>query len=121
MSSGNLDKYEYLTGEDLNYKPRTVVQAIFHYSPLSKLFSEWLKEEDKKEGPLKRLKIIEDKNEDQLKAIKDRAKKENNWIVKIVKQLSSETLWFMVLRSRRFFFTLLCTKCRNKRFQCLDW
>ena len=75
MSSGNLDKYEYLTGEDLNYKPSTVEQAIFHYSPLSKLLSEWLKEEDKKEGPLKRLKNIEDKNEDQLKAIKDRAKK----------------------------------------------
>ena len=24
LSSGNLDKYEYLTGEDLNYKPSTV-------------------------------------------------------------------------------------------------
>ena len=75
MSSGNLGKYEYLTGEDSNYKPSTVEQARFHYSPLSKLFNEWLKEEDKKEGPLKRLKNIEDKNKDQLKAIKDRAKK----------------------------------------------
>ena len=24
LSSGNVDKYEYLTGEDLNYKPSTV-------------------------------------------------------------------------------------------------
>ena len=24
MSSGNLDQYEYLTGEDLDYKPSTV-------------------------------------------------------------------------------------------------
>ena len=24
LSSGNLDKYEYLTGEDLNYKPSTL-------------------------------------------------------------------------------------------------
>ena len=24
LSSNNLDKYEYLTGEDLNYKPSTV-------------------------------------------------------------------------------------------------
>ena len=36
LSSGNLDKYEYLTGEDLNYKPSTVEQAKFDYSPLSK-------------------------------------------------------------------------------------
>ena len=27
LSSGNLDKFEYLTGEDLNYKPNTVEQA----------------------------------------------------------------------------------------------
>ena len=38
LSSGNLDKYEYLTGEDLNYKPSTVDQAKFDYSPLSKFF-----------------------------------------------------------------------------------
>ena len=48
LSSGNLDKYEYLTGEDLNYKPSTVEQAKFDYSPLSKFFNKGLKEEDKK-------------------------------------------------------------------------
>ena len=37
LSSGNLDKYEYLTGEDLNYKPSTVEQAKCDYSSLSKL------------------------------------------------------------------------------------
>ena len=67
MSSGNLDKYEYLTGEDLNYKASTVDQAKFDNSPLSKFFNKRLKEEDKKEGLLKRLKNIEDKNEEQLK------------------------------------------------------
>ena len=36
MSSNNLDKYEYLTGEDLDLKPNTVEQARFEYSPLSK-------------------------------------------------------------------------------------
>ena len=56
LSSKNLDKYEYLTGEDLNYKPSTVEQAKFDYSPLSKFFNKGLKEEDKKEGLLKRLK-----------------------------------------------------------------
>ena len=35
LSSGNLDKYEYLTGEDLNYKPSTVEQAKFDYASLS--------------------------------------------------------------------------------------
>ena len=29
LSSKNLDKYEYLTGEDPNYKPSTVQQAKF--------------------------------------------------------------------------------------------
>ena len=48
MSSGNLGKYECLTGEDLNYKPSTNDQAKFDYSSLSKCFNKGLKEEDKK-------------------------------------------------------------------------
>ena len=32
LSSGDLDKFEYLTGEDLNYKQSTVDQAEFDYS-----------------------------------------------------------------------------------------
>ena len=67
MSSKNLDKYEHSTSEDLNYKPSTVEQAKFDYSPLSKFFNKGLKE-DKKEGLLKSLKNIEDKSEEQLKA-----------------------------------------------------
>ena len=35
LSSKNLDKYEYLTGEDLDLKPSTVEKAKFEYSPLS--------------------------------------------------------------------------------------
>ena len=38
---------------------------------MSKFFNKGLKEEDKREGLLKRLKNIEDKNEEQLKAIED--------------------------------------------------
>ena len=72
LSSKNLDKYEYLTGEDLNYKPSTVEQAKFDYSPLSKFFNKGLEEEDKKEGLLKILKNIEDENEGQLKIIGDK-------------------------------------------------
>ena len=33
-SSGDLRKYEYLTGEDLGYKPSVIELAKFHYSPL---------------------------------------------------------------------------------------
>ena len=72
FSSGNLDKYEYLTGEVVNYKPRIVEQAKFDYSPLSKFFNKGLKQQDKKEGLLKRLKNTEDKNKEKLKAIKDK-------------------------------------------------
>ena len=67
MSSKYLDKYEYLTGEDLGLKPSTVEKAKFEYSPLGKIFNKGLSEEDKKEGLLKKLKNIEDKNEQMLK------------------------------------------------------
>ena len=68
LSSNNLDKYEYLTGEDLDLKPSTVEQAKFEYSPLGKIFNKGLSEDDKKEGLLKKLKNNEDKNEQLLKA-----------------------------------------------------
>ena len=70
LSSNNLDKYEYLTGEDLGLKPSTIEQTKFEYSPLGKIFNMGLdkEEKDKKEGLLKRLKNIEDKNEKLLEA-----------------------------------------------------
>ena len=43
-----------MTGEDLNYKESTDEQAKFVYFPLSKFKKKGLKEEDKKEGFLKR-------------------------------------------------------------------
>ena len=76
LSSKNLDKYEYLTGEDLGLKPSTVEQAKFEYSPLGKIFNKGLSEDDKKEGLFKRLKNIEGKNEVQLQAIKDQGEKQ---------------------------------------------
>ena len=63
LSSNKLDKYEFLTGEDLNLKPSTIEQAKFEYSPLGRIFNKGLSEEDKKEWLFKRLKNIEDKNE----------------------------------------------------------
>ena len=39
LSSKELDKYEYLTGEDLGYKPGVVEKVKFEYSPLGEAFS----------------------------------------------------------------------------------
>ena len=76
LSSNNLDKYELLTGEDLNLMPSTVEQAKFEYSPLGKIFNKGLSKDDKKEGLLGKIKNIECKNEEQLKAIEDQGKKD---------------------------------------------
>ena len=76
LSSKNLDKYEYLTGEDLGLKPSTVEKAKFEYSPLGKIFNKGLSEDDKKEGLFKRLENIKDTNLTQLQAIKDQGEKQ---------------------------------------------
>ena len=64
LFSRNLDKYEYLTGEDINYKPNIVELAKFDYFPLNQFFDKGFKEDDKNGKLLKRLKNIEDKNEE---------------------------------------------------------
>ena len=58
LSSNNLDKYEYLTGEKIGLKPSTIEQAKFEYSPLGKIFNMGLDDDDRKEGMFKRLKNI---------------------------------------------------------------
>ena len=70
MSSENLDKYEYLTGEDLDYKSSAVEKAKLEYSPLGKCFNRGLKAEGKKEWLAKRVKNIEDKKKELLNTIK---------------------------------------------------
>ena len=61
LSSKNLDKYELLTGEDLDLKSNTTEQSKFEYSPLGKIFNKKLSEDDKKEGLFKRLENIKTK------------------------------------------------------------
>ena len=61
-SSGELDKYEYLAGEDLDYKPDALTQAKFEYSPLGKTLTFGSTKEDKKQGLLKRLANINKAN-----------------------------------------------------------
>ena len=60
LFSNNLEKYEYLIGEDLGLKPSTIEEAKFEYSPLGKFFNKSLDKDDQKEGLFKRLKNIED-------------------------------------------------------------
>ena len=66
-----MDKYEYLTGEDLGLKPSIVERTKFEYSPLGKIFNKELSEDDKKEELFKRLENIKDTSLTQLQAIKD--------------------------------------------------
>ena len=75
-SSGDLRKYEYLTGEDLGYKV-----SVFHYSPLGNIFNKGLDEVDQKEVFFKRLETIKGKNEELLKALStaNRVKKLREW------------------------------------------
>ena len=68
LSSNNLEKYEYLTGEDLGLKPSTIEQTKFECSPLGKIINKGLSKDDQKE----------DKNEIQLKAIEDKKQLDTN-------------------------------------------
>ena len=61
LSSNNLDKYEYLTGEDLGLKPSTIEQTKFEYSLLGKIFNRELDQDDTREDSFKRLRNIEGK------------------------------------------------------------
>ena len=74
LSSNNLDKYEYLTGKDLGYKPSVIEKAKFEYSPLGKILNRGLDKDYQKVGLFKRLKKLKarlkakiKKNQNQLK------------------------------------------------------
>ena len=60
--NGDLDKYEFLTKQDLKYKPDPLEQAKFTYSPLGKVFNDGINKKDntKKVRILQRLKNSED-------------------------------------------------------------
>ena len=63
LSSGKIDKYEYLTGEEIlpSNQQQIIEQAKFTYSPLGKAFE-------------KQTKTVEDKGEKQIKASQDNRK-----------------------------------------------
>ena len=70
-SCGDLPKYEYLTENDLGYKPDAFEQAKFEYSPLGKVFTDGLDKSDRNERLLKILRNIENRNNNQLLALRD--------------------------------------------------
>ena len=45
-SSGDLDKYEFLTKQNLKYKPDALEQGNLTYSPLGKVFNDGLNKRD---------------------------------------------------------------------------
>ena len=63
FSSGDLNKYEFLTRKDLKYKPNALDKARFEFSPLDKAFSMGLDKNVQgyqEEGVIKLLKDIRD-------------------------------------------------------------
>ena len=92
LSSNNLDKYEYLTGEDLGLKPSTIEQTKFEYTPLGKIFNEGLSKDDQKEGLFKRWKNIKDTNLTQLEAIKDQGEQQLRKLKNINKSNTLEAI-----------------------------
>ena len=96
-----MDKYQYLTGENLGLKPSIVDPARFEYSPLGKISNKGLSEDDKKEVLFKRLKKIEGKNELQLQAIKDQGEKQLREIkninksnmLKVIDEIRKKKCW----------------------------
>ena len=67
LSSGKIDKYEYVTGEEIlpSDQSRIIEEAKFAYSPLGKAFE-------------KQIKIIEDQGIKQAEALKALKPEENN-------------------------------------------
>ena len=63
FSSGDLNKYEFLTRKDLKHKPNALDQARFEFSPLGQTFSTGLNKTAQgyqEEGVIKLLKDIRD-------------------------------------------------------------
>ena len=63
FSSGDLNKYEFLTRKDLKYKPNALSKARFEFCPLGQTFSTGLDKTAQgyqEEGAIKLLKDIRD-------------------------------------------------------------
>ena len=95
LSSGKLDKYEYLTGEEIlpSNQQQIIQQAKFNYSPLGKAIE-------------KQRKTIEDQGEKQIESIQD-----SKELVKIIKDNYKDKL---LLSKEREVFKDISNKELNK-------
>ena len=103
LSSGKIDKYEYLTGEEIlpSNQQQIIEQAKFTYSPLGKAFEKQIKtienQEQKQVLALKAFKSVNEKLTIQDMISKsvlhnDEAKKELDEIKEIEKTIDTEKL-----------------------------
>ena len=89
LSSGKIDKYEYLTGEEiLPSNQQQIIQAKFTYSLLGKAYE-------------KQIKTIEDQGKKQVKAIQDKQIVNNNVDYKDKLLLSKEREIFKDIYNKR--------------------
>ena len=90
LSSGKIDKYEYLTGEEIlpSNQQQIIEQAKFTYSPLGKAFE-------------KQTKTIEEQGEKQIKAIQENSVNINNDNYKDKLLLSKEREIFKDIYNKR--------------------
>ena len=105
-----MDKYELLSGEDLDLKPSTVEQAKFEYSPLGKVFNKGLSAEDKKEGLFKRLENIKGKNEELINTLSttNKAPKNKTTNQQNIKIWSKSQFYREILTRLKNYHLILC-------------
>ena len=96
LSSGEIHKYEYLTGEDILPSNQQIIEQVkFTYSPLGKAFE-------------KQIKTIEDQGEKQIKAIQDKGQ------VKTIKKYAydaEDTLF--ISKQKEIFNELVDERCEK--------
>ena len=97
LSSGKINKYEYLTGEEIlpANQQQVIEQAKFTYSPFGKAFK-------------KQIKTIEDQGEKQIKAI------QNQGQVKIIKKYAYDDEDSLLISKQKEIFNELGDKRLNE-------
>ena len=102
LSSGKIDKHEYLTGEDIltSNQQRLIEQARFTYSPVGKAFEKQIKTiEDAVEKQVDALKMLKPKK--QIKAITYKSDDDNTLISKEIYDEILEERMDEILKMRR--------------------
>ena len=110
LSSGKIDKYEYLTGEEIlpSNQKQIIQQAKFTYSPLGKAFEKQIKTiEDQGKKQVKALENLKPKK--QTKSIGDKSDDKPSIQEKILNRLLGENGWDSKNKQRNWFsqFNLL--------------